>query len=618
MKKLFIVLVLIHLSFTFAQNIPPEKQLQQSVEMLNYISTLSERIKSSKSNRLELSEIRDEIYNNLIPLSIDEHTQQLITGTNGFLDTIEQFTLLDLQRERLEYIAEKEKSQALRNAFPNPILILSSTQADSLFKMVVSIVSAATSSYLNYKNSKDNSELKIFQQNAELNDKEYKIFESISKSCFDHMITISRDNHLTEKYTLSEQNIKDFVLIQNDKNSNKRLLRLTNNDNRSLYEGANYSPYYLCLIDTYYELNKYKECIEVFNCYQEKTSWIFRKDYELARRIPKVVYSAKEIYDKQQFKRFANSCMETLIKETSDKNWDLRYFAALTYIDLENFSKARNLLLDEIPYLTQIQEEYLRKYVAEIPDKVPENVVRKADIKAYKKLIETRKQTRKTELVPLYEPFFLCCENFYSVNSKVPLSEADYKEKFLKVIENAMLNTQLRIHYGLEKDNDNLQSSNIEKNELAYKILDSASNVVLPLSVIKSFGYNLLKNLIPFYTELPVVSISTDTKFYLQITGYTDILDEIAYKIINVDRPDFSPVDEYVIAQSISNTFFAKIKLDIKPISNYQFYGCTDIAIKVVSEYGEFVIPWYTVCTEAVPPPSILVEPIEIPILEEK
>lgn len=582
MKKLFIVLVLIHLSFTFAQNIPPEKQLQQSVEMLNYISTLSERIKSSKSNRLELSEIRDEIYNNLIPLSIDEHTQQLITGTNGFLDTIEQFTLLDLQRERLEYIAEKEKSQALRNAFPNPILILSSTQADSPFKMAVSIVSAATSSYLNYKNSKDNSELKIFQQNAELNDKEYKIFESISKSCFNHMITISRDNHLTEKYTLSEQNIKDFVLIQNDKNSNKRLSRLTNNDNRSLYEGANYSPYYLYLIDTYYELNKYKECIEVFNCYQEKTSRIFRKDYELARRIPKVVYSAKEIYDKQQFKRFANSCMETLIKETSDKNWDLRYFAALTYIDLENFSKARDLLLDEIPYLTQIQEEYLRKYIAEIPDKIPENVIRKADIKAYKKLLEARKKARRTELVPLYEPFLLCCETFYSVNSKMPLNEADYKEKFLKVIENAMLNTQLRIHYGLEKENELYDLYFRESDLQTQKI--RVAQIVGPLSFLYSYHINI-----------PAVFLDNDTKISLQINqhGYpSHKIDNVSFEIVEIKRPNNYEDDEKSIANFISNDFIAVVKLDIKEKCNWidfvKFYSSIDYKISASGYYLSF------------------------------
>lgn len=574
MKKLVSILFpfILTLQILSAQQ-KADIQVQQSVEMLNYISTLSERIKTNKSNRLELNEIRDEIYNNIIPLSIDEDTQKKITGDNGFLDTIQEFTLIGLQRDRIEYVAQKQKTQALQSAVPNPVYILSIVQSGNPYQMAVSLVSTAASSFMNYEAAKQSQELQTMQQSWELDDKEYNKFEACRKDAFDYMITISRKYHLPQEYTLSEQNIKDFVILMNDTNLSRRLSELTKADNRTLYTAAHYSPYYMGLTETYYELGKYNECIKTFQEYENKKSRIFRKDYDAARLIPKVIYSAEKVFNTKEYTVFANKYLEKLIAETTDKNWDLRYFASLTYFKLAELNpssknlyleKARTIIKDTISYLAGLQKKELKEFLEPISSEVPKEVIRPDDITAYKKMIKQREKERETGLIPMNSSYLLCCKLFSFINNEYPYSKKEYRENFLDVVTDSLLNQQLRQSFGFNYNDYPIEYLG-EKYTSAVLELSVASSDVLG---IWGTVANLLMNVTNDITvSIPASFIEPDSKISLKFQSSSSepvVIKDVPYKIKNIKRPKkFDSSNSEKVAQSISE-FIAEVEINTK------------------------------------------------------
>ena len=592
MKRLFYSCVILFFMFSSVYSQTQTKSnatIQQSVEMLNYISTLSERIKTNKSNRLELNEIRDEIYNNIIPLSIDETTQKKITGDNGFLDTIQEFTLIGLQRDRIEYIAQKQKTQALQAAVPNPVYILSITQSGNPYQIAVSLVSTVASSFMNYESVKQSQELQIMQQSWELDDKEYDKFEDCRKETFDYMIEISRKYHLPQEYTLSEQNIKDFVLLMNDTNLSRRLSELIKNDNKRLYTSAHYGPYYIGLTETYYELQKYAECIKTFQEYENKQSRIFRKDYDAARVIPKVIYSAEKIYNSNDYTIFANQYLEKLITETTDKNWDLRYFVALTYYKLAELNpqkksayleKARRIILDTISYLAGVQKTELKEYLAPISTEVPKEVIRPEDIKSYKKLISQKEKDRATATIPLNDSFFLCCKLFYFVNNEYPLSKKEYKEKFLDVINDALLNQQLRHLMSFDKNGYNIIYLNDKFTSDGFRI---STDKTKEMGIWRSFANLLMKATNDISVFIPANYIDPSSRITLKFQSSNSepiVLKNIDFTIKKIIRnKDFNSSTSEQIANSI-NMMYAEIEFNTKSYNlNIRDYDTVAITI---------------------------------------
>ena len=96
---------------------PNKEQIENSIEALNYMSSLSEKIKAERKNRYELQNLRDEIYNELDPSVIDERTN---TELNEYLEKIKQFTLISRQRDRIKLIVDNERAKALNKAIPDP------------------------------------------------------------------------------------------------------------------------------------------------------------------------------------------------------------------------------------------------------------------------------------------------------------------------------------------------------------------------------------------------------------------------------------------------------------------------------------------------------------------
>ena len=123
-----------------------EKQIN-SINMLNYLVVLTQEINASKNSRLYLEETYSLLINNISPEVVDYRTQSEI---NYILNTMESYRLLEVKRERLQYIHEQNLAQAVRDAVPNPLGLMSAVQSMSLEKLAASVAYMAIDAYTSY------------------------------------------------------------------------------------------------------------------------------------------------------------------------------------------------------------------------------------------------------------------------------------------------------------------------------------------------------------------------------------------------------------------------------------------------------------------------------------
>ena len=105
-----------------------------TVNMLNYMTALTQNVTEERKNQLFL-ETAYNSFDNLYPNSVDAKTQAQITS---LMDTINDYRMISVKRQRLEFIYEQNRAQALRKAIPNPMGLLSVVQSGSLLKAAAS------------------------------------------------------------------------------------------------------------------------------------------------------------------------------------------------------------------------------------------------------------------------------------------------------------------------------------------------------------------------------------------------------------------------------------------------------------------------------------------------
>lgn len=101
-----------------------QKQIN-SMMMMNHLAVLSRKISSSKNSRMYLEEAYSSIINNSSPTAIDDLALGVL---DTLLDTLEEYRMIAVKRDRLTYIYEQNKAQAIRNALPSPLTVLSAVQ----------------------------------------------------------------------------------------------------------------------------------------------------------------------------------------------------------------------------------------------------------------------------------------------------------------------------------------------------------------------------------------------------------------------------------------------------------------------------------------------------------
>lgn len=396
-----------------------------SINMLNYLVVLTQEINASKNSRLYLENAYSTLLNNTSPEVVDNRT---LVEINYLLDTLESYRMINVKRDRLEYIYEQNKAQALRDAMPSPLGLMSAVQSFSLSKLIGSVVYMAVDSYTSYESSSAQADLQYLEGGWALDDEEATTLHEIRKGTFNYMVETVRDYNLPGSLSLTEQAVADYVEWKN-KSNDLQVIQFFE-ENVKVYQG--FGPYWLTLAERYYHNGDYAKCLQAITQYQSMQTGIFRRDYAYARVLPLGIVAAKEAHREGEYVEIAKKYVEDIRANTDNADWTLRYFAAQTYIELYGLTgeqsylqNAYDIVLNNVNYLAEEQKtlnsKYLKK-VEEASEPAGATKAEKEEIKQYNKLL---KEERKTALPPVHEPLLLNCELLFSLADELAISEGE-------------------------------------------------------------------------------------------------------------------------------------------------------------------------------------------------
>lgn len=411
---------------------------KNSIAMLNYLATLSQEINSSKNSRMFLEEAYASLINNTNPEKVNELTE---SHMSSLLDIIEKYRLINVKRERLQYIYDQNKAMAIKEAVPNPVAVLSAAGSLDLKRLAGSVIYMAVDSYSSYQSYNNELDNEFLQDGWALDDEEATNLHDSRKRAFMFMIEIVREENLPGELALSESAVETFVKWKNNENVDQRLQFLESEENT--YKA--FGNYWLELAECYYEKGNYEKCLVSVAKYEELQSDIFRKDYYLTQIMPKAIVAASEVYSEDDYITVAEKFLNILMENTESTEWSLRYFAAQMYLDLyaktnndQYMTEAYNIALNNVNYLVEEQKNLNNTYLVEVKEvSIPDDAT-KAEKKQIKEYNKSLKAERKTELPAVYEPLVLNCDLFFALAEKMDITASE-KSKIEGILEDTFL-----------------------------------------------------------------------------------------------------------------------------------------------------------------------------------
>lgn len=458
-------------------------QQKNSFSMLYYLAITAEEIRISKDNRLVLDDIYTALLNDINPGAIDETTQDHLRSLR---DIIKSYRSLSVKRERLEYLHNENKANAIRSAVPNPVSVLSIANSLDWKRLAIAAVLTTIDSVKNYVNAKSAADREYLISGWELDDEETAAIQKNREQAFDYMVDIVQEYKLDGKLTLNEAAIKRFAEICKIESVQERIRRLESEEETYKLLGN----YWLELADCYFETNRYQKCLDCVEKYNNLATGIYRKDYNFVKFLPKAVVAAQNTYTGDKYIKTLASYADAIISDTSADDWSLRYFAAQVYLDLYSrtndskyLNKAYDIAYDNVTVLLAEQRKLNSLYLADVQEiKVDEPDYRfmspeqkkdakkqyNDEVKRAKEYTKGLKEARKTELPPLYEPLEVNCDLLFALAEKKNISNTEKAEieAILQTNNNGIfLSNAVNDHYSFSHKSSNSDIT-INKNEL--------------------------------------------------------------------------------------------------------------------------------------------------------
>ena len=397
---------------------------RNAIAMLNHLTVLTQETNASKNSRLFMEQAYSSLINNTYPNSVDNRTLNQMTG---LLDTMERYRMIGVKRDRLQYIYEQNQAQAIRSAIPNPLGMLSTVHSLTPARLVASIAYMAIDSIASYESASSQAEMQYLQDGWALDDEESEVLHESRKSTFSYMVKMVNDYGLPGELALTESTVEEFVYWKNNNNVVARIQFLESN--QDIYQS--YGGYWLTLADSYYNNGELQKCIEAIEKYESLGTRLFRWDYDYAQVLPLGIAAAAEVYPTEQYVEYASSHADTIINNTRNDNWALKYFAAQTYVDLygktsqkEYLQKAYDIELDNVNSLIADQRAKNETYIAKVVETQASKGATNSEKDQVKKYNQMLNEERKKELPPISESLVLNCDLLFAIADELQISDA--------------------------------------------------------------------------------------------------------------------------------------------------------------------------------------------------
>ena len=407
---------------------------RNSINMLNYMTALIQKVDEERNNQLFLESAYDS-FDNLYPNSVDTETQAQV---DSLLDTIENYRMISEKRDRLQFIYEQNRAQAMRQAIPNPVGLLSVVQSGSLLKAAISVLYMAIDSAASYQQAASQADLQFIKDGWELDDKESAELHNSNKNRLNYLYNMVRNYDLPGDYALSKESIEDFVTWS--KKPNTQLVSKISwfEDHEETY--SEYGPYWLEVAKDYYNYGDFERCLKAVKKYESISTRIFRKNTDFITVLPMAIVSAKETMDQKEYVKEAEKYCEIILKDAKDSNWSLRYFAAQIYMDLYSITnndsyldQAYEIAYNNVNVLADEQRAANNAYLSDIKKAKNEDDDSTREKQEKKEYNEALKNERKIALPPVNEALYLNCDLLFALAKERNISQTE-KDKIEAIL----------------------------------------------------------------------------------------------------------------------------------------------------------------------------------------
>lgn len=444
-----------------------EEQKQNAINMLNHIVALTEEIQTNSGSKLYMEEIFNSLINNTHPNAVDALT---LDEVRSLLNSLEKYRLIDVNRERLEYVLEQDKAQALRDAVPDPITLLSISRTKNPLKIAASLAYMAIDAKTGYDAATADADLKYIEKNLDLDNEAYSVLAESSSDLFAYKVKLVNSNNLNGDLSLTQDLVKDFVKWKNKDNVTSKIQHFESVAKQSSAYKY-FGPYWLELAECYYENEDYQKCLSAIDEYESLNIKIYNRDYEYAKVLPKGLVAAREVLPNSSYIKKAEEYCQGIIDNSKSTDWASLYYVAETYMtlyaeteDKEYLQSAYDIVVDNVNNLIEEQLEKNKTYESEVVEKKAVKLTKsqKKEVDAYNKML---KDVRKKELVPVSEPLLLNCRLLFILSDELNVSQAERErvERILHPNGNALfLNPLLDDLYSFDASSEQADSDDIK------------------------------------------------------------------------------------------------------------------------------------------------------------
>jgi DNA replication protein DnaD len=309
--------------------------------------------RKSKNNRIVLSELA---LRDLVP-SMNDSNREFYTTFNKDLGALR---LVDIQRERLEFLHEENQKSLLTALVPNALSIATmaiTTGLKNPLGAIIGVVGTAVSSVSSYIDAKNQANLEYMQSAWELEDEENKTLLMLGNESYEHKCRIAKDLHISNELTLSTKDLEAFVDFCNEPNANTRFIKLSNLNKRLEI----LPDYWMELALTTYKLENYEATLSYIDKFEKIYCPIIYHDSDYAHLLMVKSDCINRLSSETKYQDL-EKIGDLLVEHIEAKDWQGKFYTLSLYMeiyratnDVEILKKAYSLF----PFvLTSIGAEY--------------------------------------------------------------------------------------------------------------------------------------------------------------------------------------------------------------------------------------------------------------------
>ena len=318
------------------------------------------RVLACNDNMLVL----DEISNYDWYFVIDTETS--LPFITQFKEKVRDFQSIQERKDLLHYLNEQEKSSMLVKLVPNALSIATiAFSSGDPRKAIISIAGTALSSFANYTTSKQQSELKLIQEEFELNQKQKDEFVYLSNNIFDYIAKSANKYGFDNSDYASPTTIQKFIKCVNEhKNDPEGLLIEIVGYEKEL---ATFPEYWAIYAKCLYEIGRYTDALQKISIYENLYVKTMYHDKMFAEVMMIKAYCINFLdTDKAKKNSEIEKILPSIIENgEKDNNWAELYYAAVVYKELASSTGNNYYLIKAYECLYSVLTQFSTKYQKE-------------------------------------------------------------------------------------------------------------------------------------------------------------------------------------------------------------------------------------------------------------